>query len=233
MTKLINNLSIKNKLVFSILSVTLIAIGIGFTVAIITNVKNFRDDAVYNTVVNAKLIGYYAVPALAFYDVNGAEEILGKLQVVPYIKAAYIFDDKGNLFAKFSKTTNSVIEYPGRKQFSNFSGDNLFVSEPIVYRSQNYGIIVLNTSIESLNEKISTYIINMIAIMFGVMIVAYFIAVKLQSFISRPVLKLCKSMEEVYLGTDYSIRVTKTGHDEIGLLYDGFNNMLSIEVFSN
>lgn len=227
MSQFINNLSIKNKLVFVILFVTLIAIGIGFTFAIYSNIRIFREDTINNSVINAKFIGYYSVPALAFYDGNGAEEILAKLQIFPSIKSAHIFDDHGNLFASFEKVKSNNIQYPGSESKSYFSGDNLFVSEPIIYRDQNYGTIILNISAEALNRKIVNYLIQMISTMVVVMILAYFFSIKLQTFISKPVLKLSEAMEKVSSQTDFSIRVEKPGNDEIGMLYDGFNNMLS------
>jgi len=62
--------------------------------------------------------------------------------------------------------------------------------------------------------------------MIGAIILAYFISRALQGVITEPVARLGKAMDKVSQERDYSKRVEKTSHDEIGILIDGFNRML-------
>ncbi len=59
-----------------------------------------------------------------------------------------------------------------------------------------------------------------------ILALSYFLALWLQSLISRPILNLADAAKSVYQQKDYSVRVTKEGNDEIGTLYDEFNFML-------
>ncbi len=63
-------------------------------------------------------------------------------------------------------------------------------------------------------------------ILIGTGILAYFLSLRLQNIISVPIYTLADSMREVSDKKDFSIRVSKSADDEIGHLYDGFNQML-------
>lgn len=60
----------------------------------------------------------------------------------------------------------------------------------------------------------------------GILILSYFLAVKFQAVISNPILQLADVTKIVSENADYSSRVQKMSNDEIGLLYDSFNEML-------
>ena len=58
------------------------------------------------------------------------------------------------------------------------------------------------------------------------LLISYLFAFRLQRIVSDPILYLAKIANEVSQKADYSIRVVKPYKDEIGILYEGFNNML-------
>ncbi len=58
-------------------------------------------------------------------------------------------------------------------------------------------------------------------------ITAYFLASRLQRAISGPIVELTRAAFAVSVEKDYSIRATKTSEDEIGFLFDRFNEMLA------
>jgi len=221
------NLSIRNKLIGITLFVTILALGIGFTLVIVSNIKSFKEDMKNNTVVMAQVIGEYCVSPLVFADSEGAEEILATLADVPSITKARIYDSDGGLFASFETSEEPVALSPvvqGRS--SEFLGNYLHVYQPIVYKDDYYGTIYLQASTQLLNAKIRGYLRYMTLLMVGLTAVAIFLAVRLQRIISKPILNLAKVAQQIAEEQNYSIRVQKQGNDETGLLYDGFNSML-------
>src|SRR6185503_19564452 len=64
------------------------------------------------------------------------------------------------------------------------------------------------------------------AVMLVVILVAYFLAARLQRVISGPVSDLAAIVGRVAAEKDFSIRAQKRGDDELGRLIDGFNEML-------
>jgi signal transduction histidine kinase/HAMP domain-containing protein len=61
----------------------------------------------------------------------------------------------------------------------------------------------------------------------GCIVVAIVLGFPLQRVISNPILRLAKAAQTVSSKADFSIRVEKKSNDELGILYDGFNSMLS------
>ncbi len=64
------------------------------------------------------------------------------------------------------------------------------------------------------------------AVMAIVILVAYALSRTLQKQISQPILALAETARVISERRDYSVRATKLGQDELGLLTDAFNQML-------
>ncbi len=227
MMRMLYSLSIRNKLIGITLFVTILALGIGFTLVIVSNVRSFKEDMKNRTTVLAQVIGEYCVSPLIFDDNVGAEGILATLKDVPTITKARIYDTKGGLFGSFETTEEPVARSPVLGEQSNeFVGDFLHVYQPIIYQDEYYGTIYLQASTQLLNQKIRDYLRYMSLLMLGLIIVAILLALRLQRIISKPILNLAAVARQIAEEQNYSIRVQKKGSDEIGLLYDGFNSML-------
>lgn len=221
------NLSIRNKLIGITLLVTILALGIGFTLVIVSNIKSFKADMKNNTIVTAQVVGEYCVSPLVFEDSAGAEQILAKLADVPSIIRVRVYDSKGELFVSFPSSEEQVAQSPiVQERSSEFVDNYLHVYQPIIFKDEFYGTIYLQASTQLLDSKIRDYLRYMVLLMLGLTVVSVFLAVRLQRIISKPILNLASVAQQIAEEKNYSIRVQKKGQDEIGLLYDGFNNML-------
>lgn len=221
------NLSIKKKIVAIIISSSLLAIFFGFGIVIIIDLRIFKADMHDNALISAQLIGDYLVSPLVFEDKIGAEEMLARLEGMHTVVNGVLYDDKGLTFASFDRN-GKVIDAPfsPKVTIAKFEGKFLNLYHPITFQNQRYGILYLRFSTALLREKIKQYLVTMISLMGFLVILSYFLASRFQRVISRPILELAQVTGIVSKGGDYSIQVQKIGDDEIGVLYDGFNNML-------
>jgi len=225
--RLLYNLSIRNKLIGITLFVTILALGIGFTLVIVGNINSFKEDMKNNTIVTAQVVGDYCVSPLVFEDSAGAEQILAKLADVPSITKARVYDANGDLFVSFVTSEESAALSPiVRERSSEFVDNYLHVYQPIIYQDEFYGTIYLQASTQLLDAKIRDYLRYMALLLVGLTLASVFLAIRLQRIISKPILDLASVAQQIAAEQDYSIRVQKKGNDETGLLYDGFNNML-------
>ncbi|RQW86675.1 MAG: response regulator [Geobacter sp.] len=103
---------------------------------------------------------------------------------------------------------------------------NFVVVGPIIIDGRKIGTVVILYDEKVLVIKLLWYGVMVLAIMLGASLVAFFISRKLQKVISGPILQLAGVMKSVSVGKGYSIRVEKESNDEIGILLDGFNEML-------
>ena len=81
-------------------------------------------------------------------------------------------------------------------------------------------------SMTELNTKLKRYAVVVAIVLIVSLCLSIAISSRLQRVIARPILRLAQANKAVSARKDYAIRVTKTGNDEIGVLYDAFNSML-------
>ncbi len=224
----ISNLSIKNKMIFVILFVAVISILLGFTIIIIRDIKNFRNDLVNDTMINAKLTGEYCISPLTFFDKDGARDVLYKLRSLPNFQSATLYDENSIVFAFFNKKAGveKLFKRSYERTKNIFKDDSLHVYHSISYKKRYYGTIYIIVSTDKLVETIKNSILLIAMIFFVLIVLAYFLAVSLQKIISEPILQLADVTKRITDKADYSLRVKKEGSDEVSLLYDRFNNMI-------
>ncbi len=222
--------SIKYKLISIIMLVSGISLISGFALVIITDLRSFKQEMINNAVINAKLMGEYCSTPLEFGYNNAAIEAMTKLQSIPEITIGVVFDENRNVFASYTRNEDEQIpsSQPMNNLVSFFNDSALHIYFPIVSEGKIIGTVYLKSTTKYLNQKIRKYFNTMGTILLFILIVSYISARSLQRVISKPILGLVKAANTVSDKTDYSIRVHKEGNDEIGILYDGFNNMLKL-----
>ena len=102
------NLSIRSKLIGMILLVTILVLGSGFAINIIHTIHAFKNDMVDHTIATARVIGDYCSGPLLFNDSDGAEKILVKLNAVPSIVNAIVYDTNNDLFARLHDIDDNI-----------------------------------------------------------------------------------------------------------------------------
>jgi len=223
----LKNASIKNKLVFIIFTVATISITIGFTINIITEYLNEKDRLVNESLMTAKLVSEYCITPLDFGYQEEAEDNLAKLASIPAIYSGSVYDKDGTLFASYSRDINIPIPTtPPQDLRKWFDGSWLHIFRLIKYENSIKGTIYLRVSTARLRDGLINHIIVMIFIGLGTMMISYVLAFKMQALISQPILTLSDIVKKISRKADYSIQIQKTAGDEIGNLYDSFNDML-------
>ncbi len=225
-------ISIKNKLIGIILSVTLSSLALGFTVVIINDTATFKKDMMNNIVMEARLVSEYCISALAFQDREGAADILKKLKSNPKIIYGFLYDKNEKLFASYSRSGAIPKEKIAGASIKEMrldlvKEDFVEVAQKIIYQDYDYGTFSLVASTEELNKKIVQYFTTMSILIFGLVVLSYVLSLFFQKIISKPILKLAGVTEEISMRPDYSLRVQRRSDDEIGILYNRFNEMIS------
>lgn len=222
----LSRISIRQKLIFIILTVAFFAISIGFVAALMNNISNMKEMMVRNTLVNANLISEYCVTALTFGDTRSTEEYLKKLGNLQSIHNVVIYDENNHVFLTYALQDSIAPPEPPFKVNYQFESDYLHVFQPIVYRDIQYGHIYIRSSTENLSKQVKESLITLVVIMMLILFLSFILSMKLQAIISQPVHKLTEVVQQISNKPDYSFRIEKKRSDELGLLYDGFNHML-------
>ena len=227
----LHKLSIKTKITLIIISVSLIAIIIGFTTITFFNIGNLKKDLINQSSLIAKLMAEYSEFALLFDDTKDAVENLENLKTIPYIISAELYDSNGDFFASYNNQKATNLKLKVQQPSYKYSTSELRILEP-VFSSENewIGSIYLRVSLNELNDNVNNFILWMFLIILLVTIIITLLASSFQKIISKPILDLANLTVEISRTSDYSMRIHKKSNDEIGVLYDGFNSMLEVIV---
>jgi signal transduction histidine kinase len=225
--KRLSRLSIRGQLILVITSAAVLAVVVGFATVILRDVGTLRREMVAKGELIARLAGDYSLSTLLFDDRPEAEEALSKLQWMEEVDCARLFDADGEVFASYDRGLSRLELPPLAVQASEVVGDHLFVSQPIDHQGERYGRIVICASTRGLEAQIRSSLTTMGGLVAILIVLSVGIAFRLQGFISRPILELASVVRRVSGTGDYSIRAERRGDDEIGTLYDAWNDMLA------
>ncbi|MCF8296453.1 MAG: response regulator [Saprospiraceae bacterium] len=225
--KFLRKLSIRNKLILIILFVTIVIMTIGVIIVGSDFVGKQKSELLNQYVFQAKIIGEYCITPMTFGDKKAVNEILSKSRSISDIVSIRILDENLETIASFNKDSN--LEF---KDIANTNSERRFVDgyltirEPIVYLGEDFGLICMIVSTSKLSEKIQIYFLKFTLIIIILLAIAYLMAVYFQRLISKPILELSEITNRISKNADYSLKLEKKSDDEIGKLYDNFNNML-------
>ncbi|MEM7355529.1 MAG: HAMP domain-containing protein, partial [Acidobacteriota bacterium] len=224
---LLTNLSIRYKVAGTILVATLLSLGIGFTLVVVNNLQLLEQDLLRTTALIGRATGDYTAIDLSFDDLEGAETSLAQLRVFDYITDAHLYDLDGRLFASFRRHTDLEAPPMAPVELSEIRGDQVHFAGPVVFEGERYGTIFVRGSIDALAERQRQHLVTMAALMAALVVAAVILAYALQGFVSQPILHLAELAQQISTHNDYSLRVERPSNDEIGSLYDSFNEMLA------
>lgn len=224
----LKNISIKRKLVVIIFCVSMFATLIAIVIDMYAQYRKIEENLINNTLLNAKLIAEYSVSPLDFGDPRGGKEVLEKIDLIPNIVSAYLFDQNDNLFASYINKNyfEKIIPKVQKKQSIEYDSELIKINQPVYFKGKRYGTVIIKTSTDIITQQLASYSMLSLIVLILAGIISLVLATKLQTYISDPILNLANVTREISKKGDYSLRVEKESNDEIGLLYDEFNEMI-------
>ncbi len=225
------SLSIKAKLNLIITCASTIILLLASAAFIIKYRADFLSSLDRETESLARVIGINCTSAIVFDDAPAAEQTLLGLRVRPEVAAACIYDRNGRLFARYLHADYTSTPLPPAAQ----DGTGTFISDaghlalfhPIVLDRENIGTLYLKINTGEMKQRMKEFMLIAFCIMAGSFVFAILLSSVLQRVISAPILRLTGTMETISRSRNYTIRAEKTTADEIGVLIDGFNEMVS------
>ncbi|KAA3617950.1 MAG: PAS domain S-box protein [Calditrichaeota bacterium] len=223
----LSNLSIKNKLLLIILSIVLSSVILLAILFILQDIREFRRELINVSRVTARVVADNIAPAILFRDEKGAQNILQSFENFPSVEYACIHDTSDHHFAAYGSDKKTDKHHAaGRYDQVIFVEDYLILKVRVEYKNVSYGHVNLFVSLVDLKNQAIAHVKIMVILAAAIIILAYLLALWLQSYISGPILTLAGVTENISISADYSQRVAQKGKDELGKLYEGFNKML-------
>ncbi len=222
------SLSIKRKIITVTMLTSVIVLAVAVIAFLAYDLTAFRESMRRNLTTLAQVTAEDSTAALAFGNEKDATENLSSLRLDPQIIAAAFYNADGKLFVVYP-TNAAPASFPQTAPGSGyfFKNGHLFVSQPVTRGNSLLGQLYLESDLRYFYERVKIYSAIAGLIMFGSVIVALVLANRLQKRISDPIINLANTARIVSERRDYSVRAPRLPADELGVLTDAFNEMLT------
>jgi PAS domain S-box-containing protein len=226
----LRNMPIRRKLVAIIFGTSLTAMLLVRGAFYAYEFVRFKNTTIRQVTTLAEITAANSTAALAFQDQNDAKEILGGLSAEKHIVAASLYDKGGQLFSKYPDSL-APGDLPARPGVDGYTfGTSYMEAFTPVAQGDNVRLGTLYIKFDT-GTVLSEWRLLTLQIGAGVMgiilLITYGISQVLQRQISVPILALADTARAVAERGDFTVRARKLGEDELGLLTDAFNRMLT------
>ena len=220
--------TVRNKLLFVVLATNAAALSITAVLMVAYDLHTFRETLQNDLSAQADVLGLAAGPALEFDDPQAAKEYLGLLRAKPIINTAAIYTSKGALFATYSATPEIHAEFPKLPEGDGYQirGAEVTLSRRVIANNEILGTVYFSAAYEP-NRRLRDYVGMLALVLAGSFAVTMLTFMRMQKTVTGPILDVTAVARRVMEERDFSLRARKTTHDEVGILVDAFNSMLS------
>jgi signal transduction histidine kinase/AmiR/NasT family two-component response regulator len=231
--KFLRDSSIRTKLRLLMIVVVGLALSLAVTTFMANDVRLIRQSKVRQLTALADVLASHAQAAIEFHDPGTAAEVLRSLRFQPTVEFAVLYDVQGRPIAAYSPAGESAARLGPPPALPNYLGHVfdadgfLDVARSVSKPGERIGTLYIRANMSDLHGQI----LNSLLIGGTVLMVSWSFSVvlanRLQAFLAEPILALVQVMQRVAAHGEYTLRAQKHGNDELGVLCDGFNNMLS------
>jgi signal transduction histidine kinase/ActR/RegA family two-component response regulator len=220
------NRSIRTKVIVVVLATTFVALLVSTIVLLSYEVDNYREFSASDLVTQADIVARTSAPSLTFDDPQAAADTLALLEARPGILTAAIYTTDGELFATYSRGRTSTFPPYSTRGGPRRDGNNLTLFHPIVEEGELLGTVYVATRYD-LYARVQDYLVILVSVMVVSLLVAALISVWLQGSVTQPVLAVTDTARKIIEQRDFTLRARRTTDDEVGVLVDAFNAMLT------
>jgi len=227
--RLLRDTSISRKLKVVILATTSVALLIASAAFVTYDLVAFRQSMASDLSTLAKVIGTNSTASLSFNHRKSAKDVLSALGAKQEVVRARIYTSDSDLFAEYVRAGESgdiPLTLQPQSQVA-FTNGYLVASETINLDGETIGTVYLISNLDAFRSRLKRFAGVAAAVLVGSLLIAFLLSSRLQGLISDPISHLATTARAVSINKDYTIRAVKTGRDEMGMLIDVFNEMLS------
>lgn len=221
--------SISNKLMLVVMATTFVALLAYGMVMLAYDLRVYHDSLIKDLATQANIIAEISAPAVEFNDPVTAKENLELLRTRPMITRAGLYTADGTRFAEYSSNLEQASSWPTVPENLGeytIDGNRVTVWHPIIKDQQLLGTIYIRARYEA-HARLVDYALILICVMVASLGLATLIATWLRGAVTKPIYAVTNVARQVMQNRDFSLRAEKFTEDEIGVLVDAFNDMLS------
>jgi len=220
--------SIRRKLTAIIMSVSAAALVLSGVLVVFSQMAVFRKSMALDHEQQAQMIANNCLAAVSFNDPEDATLILRTLASRASLAYASVSKADGEILATYRREgfNDEPLRFTdaGKHMFTSFW---LLARAPIMIDGESIGTAFLQSDLRDLAvfwRQVTTIVAVSLLTAF---LMAWVASFSLQRMISAPIERLIAIVRDVSRHRDYAVRAENIGRDEIGVLANAFNEMLS------
>jgi serine phosphatase RsbU (regulator of sigma subunit) len=218
------DLSIRAKLMTGFMLTSLVALLVTMGALSLYDRMTVREEILSDARMLAGVIGENAAGSIVFNDPQSATTTLSALRAQDSILGAYLYDREGKLFASYGNLAPPAhVPADGPLHEPQM----ISVTRPVLFNGTRVGTVHVRSGLSALRERQRQYLYLTLAVLAFATLIALLLSALFQRAISRPITRLAELERRVSREKNYELRAHKDANDEVGLLIDGFNEMLS------
>ena len=222
------NAPIRRKLVLLMLLTSIVGMAIAAPAWIAFAWQSARASAVRDLETTSRVIAENSTAAMTFGDTKAATEILSALRAKPEVIDACLYrldHDSARRFASYASAHQQCPLQPDQNPQTD-GWEKIGVVVPVVLGNEQIGSLRVTQSLQGLRDALLRQVRFTLATLAASFALSFFIAVRAQGAITRPILRLTEAARRVSETKDYALRVPEQGRDELSQLSTDFNHML-------
>ncbi|MCL6271217.1 response regulator [Sansalvadorimonas sp. 2012CJ34-2] len=225
-----SKLSIERKLRYAMMTTAEIGLLFSLIVYSVTDYMKSKEAMMERMQNLAEVFATNSQAAVYFEDEAAAQELLLGLEVVSQVNEAHLLLKDGSILASYIRDSEPTFDMPmapPEKRLVILTSEWMDVGKAISFQNRAIGTILIRASLAPLYKQITINIASAVLITIIAIIISYIAAFRLQRVISNPITELAGAMKQVSASQIFSSPVKKKSDDEIGQLYDSFDEMLT------
>jgi signal transduction histidine kinase len=219
---------LRTKLLAVVIATTTAAVALAAAGIVVSDSVLFTRYLERDLTALSQIVADTSTGALAFDDPKAAAETLSALRARQHLIAACIYRSDGTVLASYFRS-KANSECPRRQDGLQvaFGDDAVAVSRPVLLADRPIGTLSMLYDYGEMWERRTIYGGTVLAILAVSVLLAAVFSTRLRRLITNPVVKLVETVSSVSANRDYRIRAERVSGDEMGILVDAFNEMLS------
>jgi len=223
------NGSIKKRLIFIIMSVTLLTALIGYGSFVYWYMQNQYEQKIELSKTVSLVLAQDFAKLILLNDVSAAADISDSLKSFSTLESMVLYklDKKPILqYNKDGKSLNleALPEIELDKLF--LDGNILKLYSDAMYKNSKLGIVKYEFQVQTLFDVIKKNLSTLIIILSLMFLISYFLTLYFAKKFTDPILNLVKFLEKIEFKDSYKKRIKTKEKNEYGILYDEVNQML-------
>ncbi len=162
--------------------------------------------------------------AMLLGDTKSVQESLALLGKNRQIISAVVLDGAGQIIAQYAKRQSATEDSTARTRFWH---NEVNIAQKIIHDGRTIGEIRLHADLCDMWRGLGLGALITSLLLLLAFLISLLLGRRLQRIVSEPILSLSQTALHISRDKDYTQRAKKNGDDEIGVLIDSFNEMLS------